>query len=883
MAKNNKSTEELDAFAREVERTLEHFADSAWLGTHSPLSAPYMLGGHLGRFPTGENEEQRGRALQSVLVKCAKQLDGETRDLLRVAFFKLNPNLDNVGLALSLNLSERTFYRSKMRAINQLAQQVNKALMPSLRPESVATQAMVGRGEALRNAISALRAGHSVMLLGASGIGKTTLGTEIVRIWQTDALKNIALPGEQKFFWYTLRAGLNDHLQSFIFALAYFLRSNGAANTWRQLVVDQGIRKAEQILALLRYDFAQLPVNTLLLCIDELDTLQSDAEEHAQFVYLLEELRRHLPLLLIGQRMVCETDEQYTLTGFSADELLQFLAARGLQQLSITTQQQLHVLARGNPALLTLLCALAATENSFEAAIQSFGNAPSLEALFNRIWRRLGDDEKLLLMRLAVFRTPSPLDAWHEYSSTLQLLFQRELVQFDGLGAVRPLPHIQQLLYERIPIELKRDLHFQAVAIREARAEYLDAIYHAIEARQNAHAIWLWFRQRTSEIEYGRGVAALALLKRIAQDDLPDERDRTALRIARAELFKLAAEPEAAEAELQAAIVPRRGRLRAYVQQLHGDVLEMSGRMEQAIEHYREALESLTGTPELREVTLRTRIGFFNLTRFNNPAQAKEEALRARLKAEGFHGNVEELAGNYRFAEARYQAACQLAESLENDLESRSRAYSQLGALALRRGEWESAITWILKAIDCDERRGDSVSPLYDQLNLAYVYTQCGRYHEACEVALSAHKNALQLNHTYFIAGLSAGVGEAYYGLQQYDEAEGFAMQSLNQEEEFFRAPALTLLALVYSAKGKHGDAMKTAEAAIESARDSADKFSEAYAWKALAAIRRDANQPQATQAAWQAALQLYSELGLAKEVEIVENEMKAVVEFIPI
>jgi hypothetical protein len=33
-----------DPFARSVEIALEHFADPAWLGEHSPLAAPYFLG-----------------------------------------------------------------------------------------------------------------------------------------------------------------------------------------------------------------------------------------------------------------------------------------------------------------------------------------------------------------------------------------------------------------------------------------------------------------------------------------------------------------------------------------------------------------------------------------------------------------------------------------------------------------------------------------------------------------------------------------------------------------------------------------------------------------------------------------------------------------------
>ena len=91
---------ELDPFARQVEQALEHFAQIEWLGSHSPLAAPYFLGQMLAHTTAGESVQQRGIALQNILLQAAEQLDSELQELLRIVYLKPNPYLDNVGLAM---------------------------------------------------------------------------------------------------------------------------------------------------------------------------------------------------------------------------------------------------------------------------------------------------------------------------------------------------------------------------------------------------------------------------------------------------------------------------------------------------------------------------------------------------------------------------------------------------------------------------------------------------------------------------------------------------------------------------------------------------------------------------------------------------------------
>lgn len=532
-----------DSFIQAVATALDYFADPAWLGANSPLAAPYLLGHLLDPYETGETEQQRGLALRSALQRAASQLAADQQDLLRALYFERNPHLNNTGVALALNLPERTFYRAKNQAIQVLAQALNQTLLPPLRPETPVYQAMIGRTEVFRGCLAALHAGHSVYISGAGGTGKTTLGAAIVQAWQGASSIQKSDEGaeranaHQRTFWFTVRPSLNDYLASFLFALGYFLRSHGASHTWRQLVADRGKIHVEQLLGLIRYDLQTLQDIPLLFCVDEVDQLQPERAEHAQLLYLLEELRPITRLLLLGQRVVLEVSEYRTLGGFTAAEIDEYLGQRGLTQLSAGVRQQLEERTRGNPALLTLVMALYELGGDLEESLHSLEGAPSLEALFIRIWRRLSQAERQFLMQLAVFRSPSPADAWAAQDATVARLSERGLLQHDGHGGVSLLPHVRHLVYERTPAELRPALHLHAADIRAARGEIVAAMHHYLRARHPALAVWLWYENRTLEIERGRGRAALDLLLAISATDLANELDRNALHTARGQLL----------------------------------------------------------------------------------------------------------------------------------------------------------------------------------------------------------------------------------------------------------------------------------------------------------------------------------------------------------
>ncbi len=869
---------ELDGFARQVEAALEHVGDARWLGEQSPLAAPYLLGQALTSEVFRENTQKRGQVLQAILSQATEELETEFQKLLNLTFLQRNPKLDGEDLAIALHMSRRNFYRKRARAIQALADCMQQRLQPALRPElPVRVEQLVGRGATIQNVLHVLRGGRSFYLYGVSGIGKTSLAAAVARIWSSNRLQG-EVQGQSAIharlasavMWYTVRPSLNDQLSSLVFALAYFLHGLGASHTWRQLIADKGVLQGERVLGLIRYDFSLLPVKPLV-CIDEVDMLQPESDEHKQLLHLIEELRSQGPLLLIGQRVAIETSEQIKVEGLDDASLVELFIQAKATLPSPDIRQRILAKTDGNPALLILILTLLRFDDEIEEILASLSEIAALDALFLRMWRRLDQTERICMMQLSVYRNPAPLDAFAAQHPIINQLLQRYLLQQDEYSAISVLPHIRLLIYERIPDKLRNDFHLHALSVRSDRAQIVSAMYHALAAKQPIQAVWLWFKHRTREIERGQSAPALRLLEAISLENLPDERDLLALQISRAELHKMLGNFESAEVDIRNANGTDK-LASAYIQQLQGDILGIQGRLDQALTSYRTGLTQLWGTPEQRSSILHNRSSYYYLDRFQDIANARRESLLARAEAEIRHGRVEERAGDYSIAEERFVAACHLVEQVENEFGVASRAYSHLGKLRLKQNKIDSGIELLEKSIKFDQQRGDVVSPLYDRINLSYAFTIHGRFTEALQQAQDGLQFAEKMKVAYLIAGLAAAAGEACFGLDRLDESEHYVLQSLQQEEEFFRSWAFTIFGMVRGKQGSIEEASRHFHAAIQAAQEIEDKYGEAYAWRKLGDVHAAADQRQAAQDAYQHALELYRKLGLNKEI----NELEA-------
>ena len=617
----------------------------------------------------------------------------------------------------------------------------------------------------------------------------------------------------------------------------------------------------------------------MLLCIDEVDTLQPERSDHAQILHILEELMALVPVCLIGQHPILSVPHHIALTGLDETQTEVMFARAGLDALPLGERDRLQQVARGNPAMLTLLMTLQAVGGDVDKTLHSLAAAPSMEALLLRIWRYLNEAERGVLMALAVFRGVAPEDAWGDQAAEVNHLQARNLIQSNGMGGISLTSHIHRFIAERVPAEHGPVLNVRAAAIREARGEYIEAMYHYIEAGQLGMAVWLWLSHSVIAVERGFAGAALDLLKRIAPASLENQHDREALHIARGALLRLLGKADEAEGDLRSALASDDPQLRGEAHLTLAMSLEDQGRIDQAQAQYQAGLQSVGKSLQYQKTQLHARLSRLNLYRLGDLTQARDQSLRARVESLIFSGQVEDQAGNYPMADAHYRSALTMIEQAAPNvvaaqqapqtgfLFEKSRIYAGLGVLGWRQNNATAAVQWLERAIDCDQARGDVFALSQNHVNLSGAYIIAGDYQMAVDAAQRGLAVAEPIQASFTIGGLATNAAEACFYLGRFDDAEQYVMRSLRQEEEGNRPYALAVLGLVRHAQHKFAEAATLLKEAVASAQAVEDKYAEAAAWRALGNARRDEPNAAAAHEAYAASLKLYQSLGLQKEI----------------
>ncbi len=827
-----------DPFLEALEAALDHLADPAWLGAHSPLASTYVLGA-----AAAGDGLARGSALRQRLAEAAATLDEDARRLLEAAYFRRKPGLTIIGVARELHMSRAAYYRHRDAALPELGNAFAAIIQPALRLEAPPGAPLIGRQRELAAAESVLRAGGTVALAGPAGIGKTTLGSALARRWPSA-------------FWFTFRPPLNDQFEGFVFALAFFLREQGATLAWQQLVADANPAARARIVGLLRHDLSQLPARPLL-CIDEVDLLRFDTSEHAQLIQLLEELRSQAPVLLMGQQLVIEPGLTLVLRGLEAAEAQSLLDTHGAPGLAEAEFGRLLESTRGSPALLRLFAALVGAGEPAASALRQTQASPTLEVMVRRVWRRLDEAERELLARVSVHRGRAPLDAYSAHKAYAALL-ARELIRPDGAGGLSVPTFAREFAHANVPPDVRLALHIDAARIYEQRADFTSAAWHYLAGREPALAVWTWFRHRESETRHGRAAAARAIFVDVAAADLPSAEDRRALALMRAGWLRDAGEADDALRALDSAAWPAGHPASGFAHLLRGQLHETRGQIAQALAELRLGLGEFERARERDAARVSASIGFAHL-RERDMAAARQAAIEAQVQAQSFRGFVETQAGNFAEAREQLEAALALAERQAVRPAVMREALSRLGTLCWQQGDAARALDLLGRALGLAMAAGDTLSAVYLRINLSAAALTLDQPALALTYSKDGLAVALPMGHGYLIAGLSVNAAEACLALGEVDEAERHARLAGAQEEAHAQPYALTALGRALLARGDRAGAAATLLEAAALAEAAQDRFALAHALHWLARAQAG-DSAVATDAR---ARELFAELGV--------------------
>lgn len=840
-------------FQDHLEQALKHYADPHWLGTHSPLAAPYCLGDHLAQLPPSDAGEgvERGRVLQDLLRHTSERLQPtkhyDPAQVLAVSYFEPCDAPED-----ALYVSRATYYRYRKTSIEALADALIRSLNPSLCLEAPAAPSMTfGRDQIIAECAVALREGLAVAVDGPGGIGKTTLGALLA--------SHIA---PRPMFWFTVRPGLNDRLSNLVFSLGYFLHMQGVSVTWRQLIADQGYVRHAIIPGLIRYDLDHFEGTSPVLCLDEIDLLRpTEVEAHAQLLTFIQSLHGQVPILFLGQHLRLEADRHLTLGPLSSAAVNAMLAQGGVQ-LPAAQRHELTAYIHGNPRLLELFITLHQLGDPLPQALARLSSAPSLEFLLDRIWRRLDEDERALLMALTVFRRPAPADAWPP--EVLQRLTSRHLLQRSERGGVTMALAFKERLRHLLSPEDRELLHLKAAAVRAQRGEYTASAYHLVHGGRPELAIDQWRMHQAQEVNQGQASAALALFRDVSPTHL-DSQARASLALLKADLYKLTGEYDAARQALRRVSVWHMSLPKAWRYRLEGDVAELTDRLVAARRAYRRGLHTVERL--LEEAGLfHKNLGWVAM-RQRELDRAWHHAQLARYEAENLRGYVQEEMGHYERAAAHYTEALALAQDLQH-AEGEAKTRENLARLQLWLEDFDASKAHWERARRYYERVGNLNRIASLSVNQALSYNLAGHPEAALDPAETALELFVRLGELWGEAVAAQNLAEAHLALGHLAAAEHFAERVVRLEEDHTLPDALRTLGEVKLAQGHLQDARSLVEAALESARSTQNSFLEAYAWRALGRVHLARGAPSEACEALHKAVDLFDQLALPKQVD---------------
>lgn len=885
------STATAEQYYEQIRLGLNNFDDLEWLGSQSPLAAPYFLGDWI---PASDfSPASRGEALRQALFQAADRLWGDTpptsREALEEAVNEERREMGNKGLRYAFLLLELRYFRRYFRPLlfpkptqeadireylgvgrgpyfNHLKvarQALGDALLALARPvlrlerPLQLRHQLLGRDQLQHTIRANLQAGEAVALSGPSGMGKTSLAAAVAHSWESTAV-----------FWYTLRPALNDQIESLLFALGAFCHQHGASNLWRQLVADGGqIANRSIALGHLHADLHALPQP--LLCFDELDALQSTPEEMTSqqkaWIELLGGLHGHCPLLFIGQQRILPADHAYQLDGLQIEQTETLLRAAGHHSRP-QEAEALHRYTGGKPRLLQLFLALLNETSSITELMAQLPDQPILHLIFERLWQRLPADQRQIAQQLAVFASPAPADGWPaDQQTALNSLANQQIALFDDQGGVALLPLYRDLIYsdrQRLPAETADTCHLQAAVWRAERAEFTAAARHLIAAGEEETAVALWYDERQREIRRGQGPTALQLFAQLSQRRLSPESGEK-LGLLRAELYELLGQPADGLRELAAHAWQTSDERQIEANRLKGKLQYETGDLDEALTTYEQSFIHVSRLIQEQAHLSHLRGLVFVRERALN--EAWSAALQAHYHAQRLLAGVLDEKGEFQTAIDHYLASLKIAEQL-NDPASLARIQYDLAVTYARQGSHTEALDHAQTAVATYQQIGDRFS--MEKINnfLTALYLNMGEFDQVVtigEPALHYFENA-RLD--YWASMTAANMAEAQYELGNLDQAEQRAQQVLSFEEPHSYPYALYTMGLIRRRMGDLVDSAVWLEQAQKVAQQNHDPYLEAYVWRALGETWAANQQPDEARRAYTQASTLFTEMGIEAE-----------------
>lgn len=869
-----------DEYLKQFKDVLDHWHDEQWL-SKSPLAKSFIFNLKLSSIE--QCVEELKRRVLKAKDSLQKYKDHDLQLLLEKRFFDLEAISSKQAIQNAqdaLGIKGGRYYEIQKEAIEQLARAYLKSLTP---PGNIPVPSRPQDFIKL-NDIDLLRKledkrVRSVTLYGPSGIGKTSVAIDLANEWQS---------ARKPVFWYTVRVGVNDQLEQFIYSLAYFLHQQGQSSLWTQLISQPNHpfnTHFELIAGIIRQSLINLHPNQALLCFDEVDLLlQQDSikqsEEHQRlkaFITMLIETSSHTKFLLVGQRILISpnppADLIFELQAWDDKTVFTLLLNNNIT-LSDADLAQLQKIVHGNPLIIRLFIALHHSGELVSSTLQRIRSNFSLDWFLARIWSHLTLIEMQVLKELSVFSLPVDRNIWREEDANkaLSSLIQRMLVDVNlGNDTVSLRDIFRENIYQKLTNDVRGKLNLWAADQMSQRFEYTIAAQHFAKADSFDLAISIWYEFSEQETNRGRSGSALTLLRSIEPNNLSSDDTRRLWALSISRLLRNIGETEDALEILNRVSWLSSQSLQLKAQELRAELLLRLGQIEASLKEYR-AIEEKISLFEMRlkRVSVKCRIASIYNLQDPQPDLARSELNKAQFEVEVIYAQLEDFHGQPNLARNHLKRALALAETIK-EKQILAKVHDQIGVLEAHQINIEQAEYHLKQAGKYYQACGmDAAAIAVENTNLSCAYILARDYEKAIEPAQKAIRFFEDAKHPYWCALNFANLAEAYFYTSKVDEAKEFAQKGISTEEIVVRPYCLYVLAHIE----KHYKHFESAEEqcleAIKQAREVKDLWAEGPARRTLGEIYLDWGKTVDAQQAFDEALNIYRKLGVQKEVDYI-------------
>ncbi len=372
--------------------------------------------------------------------------------------------------------------------------------------------------------VARLRQGHSVVVKGMAGVGKTTLGASVAR----------EVVPEDKIFWFTFDTVEKNGADALFWALAAFLETRGEHELWNYLQGELEASRPLDTTVKLNLFLAGLSEGGYLLCFDDFHVVR-EAEDITNLFRVIEKRfaargrEQAVRFLIMGRDVPAAMQHLATepLGGLPAQGTEAILARHDLT-LAPRLLRRLHERTEGNPKLVDLASSairqMAGDVDAIGRFIDSMASARGIrDYLMTHVYDALSREERIVTNVLSIFPAPVERRVVEEIvydegvSGVAALLMTLTDKAIAGeLADGRTVCHglVRDYCYALLDRRDRERFHFAAARQFEALDKVLPAAYHYGEYGDQAKSLRLLSEHAQALIDAGGAGALIEGLER---------------------------------------------------------------------------------------------------------------------------------------------------------------------------------------------------------------------------------------------------------------------------------------------------------------------------------------------------------------------------------